>query len=248
MKQRIAVVTGAGSGIGRAVALGLAESDFYVVLTGRTRSKLEETLALSEKPDHMVIIPSDVSDPASVHDLFKEVWHSLGRLDLLFNNAGTNITGPLEDLTYEDWKTVIDTNLTGAFLCCQAAFRIMKKQSPTGGRIINNGSISAHVPRPEAVAYTCSKHAITGLTKSTALEGRKYDICCSQIDIGNVDTAMVDRMKSGTIQADGNYKVEPTFDLRHVVDAIHYMANLPLSANVQFMTVMASKMPYIGRG
>lgn len=248
MDARYAMVTGAGSGIGRAVALALVREGYHVCLTGRTLRHLEESRDMTDHPGHTIVISTDVTDPEAVRYLFEETDQSFGRLDLLFNNAGVNITGPLEDLSYQDWKSVIDTNLTGAFLCCQSAFKMMKQQSPRGGRIINNGSISAYVPRPEAVAYTCSKHAITGLTRSTSLEGRKYDICCGQIDIGNVATAMADRMKRGTIQADGSYQVEPTFDLQHVVDAVLYMANLPLSANVPFMTVMASKMPYIGRG
>jgi NAD(P)-dependent dehydrogenase (short-subunit alcohol dehydrogenase family) len=195
------------------------------------------------------VVPTDVSDPASVRALFANTKHTFGRLDLLFNNAGSGAPPvPLEDLTYEQWKTVVDVNLTGAFLCTQEAFKIMKSQQPRGGRIINNGSISAHAPRPNSAPYTSTKHAITGLTKSTSLDGRKYDIACGQIDIGNAATAMTARMKNGVPQANGSIEVEPTMDAQHVARAVVYMASLPLDANVQFMTVMATKMPFVGRG
>ena len=242
------LITGAGSGIGRAASLAFLQRNNQVVLTGRNVAKLNETKQLSKQLDNAHVFPADVTDPEAVKMLFERIKSEFGKLDLVFNNAGINIIGPLEDLTFNQWKSVIDTNLTGAFLCTQEAFKMMKNQTPQGGRIINNGSISAYVPRPNAIAYTCSKHAITGLTRSTSLEGRKYNICCGQIDIGNVDTSMAKRMKSGTLQADGSLQIEPTFDLQHVVEAIIYMASLPLEANVQFMTVMASQMPFIGRG
>lgn len=242
------MVTGAGSGIGRAVSIAFLEVGYQVVLTGRKLSSLKQTKQMSTHPVNAHAFPADVTDPQAVAKLFKKISKKFGRLDLVFNNAGINITGPIEDITPLQWKSVIDTNLTGAFLCTQQAFKIMKDQDPQGGRIINNGSISAYVPRPEATAYTCSKHAITGLTRSTSLEGRKYNICCGQIDIGNVETPMAHRMKTGTLQADGSTQIEPTFGIQHVVDAVLYMAALPLEANVQFMTVMASQMPFIGRG
>lgn len=247
MTSKIAVVTGAGSGIGRAVALGLARSGFTLVLAGRRLTPLAEVAR--EVGPEAIAVPTDVSDKSSVDSLFDSVKRHFGRLDLLFNNAGTGSPpAPLEDLSYGQWKAVIDTNLTGAFLCTQAAFRLMKSQDPRGGRIINNGSISAVTPRPRMVAYTASKHAISGLTKTTSLEGREYDIACGQIDIGNAATAMAGPMMQGTLQADMSVKPEPTFDVRHVADAVVYMAGLPLSANVLFMTVMATNMPFVGRG
>jgi NAD(P)-dependent dehydrogenase (short-subunit alcohol dehydrogenase family) len=247
--NKYALVTGAGTGIGQAVSIGLLQHGYHVALTGRHEKTLIETAALSGVlPSQYLIIPADITDPVSVADLFNTIKSSWGRLDLLFNNAGTNTKGLLEDISYESWRSVIDTNLTGAFLCTQQAFQIMKAQSPQGGRIINNGSISASVPRPNSAPYTASKHAITGLTKSTSLDGRKYNIACGQIDIGNVDTTMAQSMKTGMPQANGTIAIEPTFDVKHVTDAILYMARLPLDANVQFMTVMASAMPFIGRG
>ena len=240
--QRVALITGAGSGIGRHVAHGLLEAGYRVVLAGRRRDALEETRAGDERA---TVVPADVSDPASVEALFS----GLDRLDVLFNNAGTFGTpGPLEDLAVEDWKTVVDTNLTGAFLCAQAAYRVMKAQDPRGGRIINNGSISAHVPRPHAVAYTATKHAITGLTRAISLEGRAHDIACGQIDVGNAATEMAAAMQTGVLQANGSIAAEPVMDVAHTAAAVVYMAGLPLDANVEFMTIMATKMPYIGRG
>ncbi len=247
---KVAVVTGAGSGIGKRTALALLESGYSVSLAGR-RLKLLETTAREAGAGNSsaLVVPTDVTEPNSVRDLFAKTKDTFGRLDLLFNNAGTGTPPiPLEDLSYEQWKTVVDTNLTGAFLCTQEAFRIMKSQHPRGGRIINNGSISAHTPRPDSAPYTATKHAITGLTKSTSLDGRKYDIACGQIDIGNAATEMTKRMKTGVPQADGSIAVEPTMDLDHVASAVMYMASLPLEANVQFLTVMATKMPHIGRG
>ncbi|MBY0528101.1 MAG: SDR family oxidoreductase [Gemmataceae bacterium] len=249
-KQQVALVTGAGSGIGRAAALALLKEGYSVVLTGRRRDALEKT-AGDAGPDQVraIIAPADVADPASVHSLFDTLKAALGRLDVLFNNAGMGAPPvPLEDLTVEQWRRVVDVNLTGAFLCTQAAFRLMKEQAPRGGRIINNGSISAHTPRPNSAPYTATKHAITGLTKSTALDGRKYDIACGQIDIGNAGTEMTARMKSGVPQASGENAVEPTMDVDCVARAVVYMASLPLDANVLFMTVMATKMPFVGRG
>ncbi|MFL6620583.1 MAG: SDR family oxidoreductase [Povalibacter sp.] len=244
---RIALVTGAGSGIGRAVSLALARNGFRVLLSGRQREKLERVAKESGGSCH--VLPADVSDPHSVTQLFARIGMEFGRLDLLFNNAGTGAAPtPLEDLPVEAWRKVIDTNLTGTFLCTQAAFKLMKEQAPRGGRIINNGSISASVPRPLMVAYTASKHAVSGLTKATSLEGRRYDIACGQIDIGNTATDMAAAMVTGTLQADMSVKVEPTFDVRHVADAVLYMANLPLDANVLFMTLTATTMPFVGRG
>jgi NAD(P)-dependent dehydrogenase (short-subunit alcohol dehydrogenase family) len=247
---KIGIVTGAGSGIGRAVALALLREGYSIVLAGRRREPLERTIAEagSDGPRARVV-PADVSDPASVQALFDAAKDAFGRLDLLFNNAGTGAPAiPLEELTVEQWRRVVDVNLTGAFLCTQAAFRLMKEQTPKGGRIINNGSISAHAPRPNSAPYTASKHAITGLTKSTALDGRKYDIACGQIDIGNAATDMTARMKDGVMQANGAIAVEPTMDVENVARAVVYMASLPLDANVLFLTVMASKMPFVGRG
>jgi NAD(P)-dependent dehydrogenase (short-subunit alcohol dehydrogenase family) len=248
--QRIALVTGAGSGIGRATALALLAEGYSVVLAGRRREALEQTIAAAgEAGARALVIPTDVSDPASVDALFQAVRDRFGRLDLLFNNAGTNVPAiPLEELSFEQWRRVVDVNLTGVFLCTQAAFRIMKEQSPRGGRIINNGSISAYAPRPNSAPYTATKHAITGLTKSAALDGRKYDIACGQIDIGNAETELTARMKEGVLQARGDRAPEPTMDVAHVARALLYMASLPLDANVLFLTVMATKMPLVGRG
>lgn len=248
--KRIALVTGAGSGIGKQISLALLRDGYAVVLAGRRIEPLQETVkAAGEFGEHALVVPADVSDPASVKNLFAKTKEKFGRLDLLFNNAG--IFAPpmsLEELSYEQWKSAVDINLTGVFLCTQEAFRIMKEQIPRGGRIINNGSISAHAPRPFSVSYTATKHAITGLTKSTSLDGRRYDIACGQIDIGNASTDMTELMKKGTLQADGSTQVEPTMDAGHVAKAILYMDSLPLDANVQFMTVMATKMPFVGRG
>jgi NAD(P)-dependent dehydrogenase (short-subunit alcohol dehydrogenase family) len=249
-RERVAVVTGAGSGIGRAVARALLDEGWRVGLAGRRESALAETLrAADEAACRGVPVPTDVTDAASVRALFDRVRSELGRVDLLFNNAGLfGAPAPFGDVSTEQWKAVIDTNLTGTFLCAREAFRAMRDQRPPGGRIINNGSISAHAPRPHAAAYTSSKHAITGLTKAIALDGRAHDIACGQIDIGNAATDMTTAMAQGVLQADGSVAAEPTIDARHVVDAVLYMARLPLEANVPFMTVMASGMPYIGRG
>ena len=248
--HRVAVVTGAGTGIGKHSALALLEEGYAVVLAGRRKEPLEETAAEAKSAaSRALVVPTDVGDPAAVRALFARTMEAFARLDLLFNNAGIGAPpAPLEDLTYEQWKAVVDVNLTGAFLCTQEAFRIMKSQQPRGGRIINNGSISAHAPRPNSAPYTSTKHAITGLTKSTALDGRKYDIACGQIDIGNAETPLTARMKQGVPQANGSIAVEPTMDVRHVARAVVYMASLPLDANVQFLTVMATKMPFVGRG
>ncbi len=248
--RKVAIVTGAGTGIGRCVALELLRDGYAVALAGRRREPLEETaLAGREFAAPSLIVPTDVGDPSAVHALFAQTKAAYGRLDLLFNNAGIGAPPiPLEDLTFDQWKKVVDINLTGAFLCTQEAFRIMKDQTPRGGRIINNGSISAQAPRPNSAPYTSTKHAMTGLTKSTSLDGRKYDIACGQIDIGNAATALTAAMKRGVPQPNGTTMVEPTFDPLHVARAVLYVANLPLDANVQFMTVMATKMPLIGRG
>ncbi len=243
---KIALVTGAGTGIGRAAALALLEAGYQLALTGRRRDPLEETAAGA--PDRCLVHPADISRPAEVDSLFHAVKSRFGRLDVLFNNAGASAGGKLEDLEIDAWRRVVDVNLTGVFLCTQGAFRIMKDQDPQGGRIINNGSISAHVPRPYSIAYTATKHAVTGLTKSTALDGRRYDIACGQIDIGNAATEMTAAMAKGVPQADGSFAPEPMMDVSAVADAVVFMAGLPLSANVQFMTVMATKMPFIGRG
>src|SRR5215471_4035526 len=247
---RTAVVTGAGSGIGKAVALALLHKGYQVALAGRRKDALEQVvIEAGLSGTRALAVPTDVSDPESVKALFSKVKESFGRLDLLFNNAGVGAPGVnLEDLSFEQWKTVVDINLTGAFLCTQQAFRVMKSQEPRGGRIINNGSISAHAPRPNSVPYTSTKHAITGLTKCTSLDGRKYDIACGQIDIGNAETPLTERMKKGVPQANGTVEAEPTMDADHVGRAVVYMASLPLDANVQFLTVMATKMPFIGRG
>ncbi len=248
--DKIAIVTGAGSGIGKAVALALLQEGYAVVLAGRRKERLEAT-ALEGKGSgaRTLVVPTDVGDPASVKALFAKTKETFGRLDVLFNNAGTGAPPvPLEDLTYEQWKTVVDANLTGVFLCTQEAFKIMKSQQPRGGRIINNGSISAHAPRPNSAPYTSTKHAVTGLTKVTSLDGRKYDIACGQIDIGNAATEMTARMAKGVAQANGSVEVEPTMDVSNVARSVVLMASLPLDANVQFLTVMATKMPFVGRG
>lgn len=250
-RKRVAVVTGAGSGIGRAAALALLRDGYSVALAGRRVETLEQTQSLAgDKADQTIGVPTDVGDPASVKNLFEKTKEAFGgRLDVLFNNAGSGTPAiPLEDLTFEQWTTVVNANLTGAFLCTQEAFRIMKAQDPKGGRIINNGSISAHTPRPFSAPYTSTKHAISGLTKSTSLDGRAYDIACGQIDIGNAVTEMTERMANGVPQANGTTMVEPRMDVEHVADAIVHMANLPLDANVQSMTIMATKMPFVGRG
>lgn len=245
--MKVALVTGAGSGIGRASALALSSAGYSVVLTGRRESELEKTAGLSTGPTR--VVRADISQPAEVRDLFQATREAFGRLDVLFNNAGMGAPGvPFEDLTYEQWTAVLGVNLTGAFLCSQEAFRMMKSQDPAGGRIINNGSISAHVPRPNSAPYTATKHAITGLTRSLSLDGRKHNIACSQIDIGNAATEMTERMTAGVPQANGTTMIEPRMNVQHVADAIVYMANLPLDANVQFITVMATAMPFIGRG
>jgi NAD(P)-dependent dehydrogenase (short-subunit alcohol dehydrogenase family) len=247
--KKVAVVTGAGTGIGKAAALALLKEGYSVAFAGRRAEPLEKAVEQSGAGARAIAVPTDVGNPQSVSALFAKVKASFGRLDVLFNNAGMGAPAvPMEELTYEQWKSVIDANLTGAFLCTQEAIRMMKAQQPMGGRIINNGSISAHAPRPNSVAYTSSKHAITGLTKSTSLDCRKYDIACSQIDIGNAATEMTERMTKGVLQAHGATLVEPRMDVQHVADAIVFMSKLPLDANVQFMTIMATKMPFVGRG
>ncbi len=248
-QHKVAIVTGAGSGIGRAVALALSAEGYSLALAGRRREPLEETAAAGAAGDRALVVPTDVSDPAAVAALFQNTTEAFGRLDLLFNNAGVTAPPiPIEELGLEHWRAVVDVNLTGAFLCTQAAFRVMKAQTPRGGRIINNGSVSAYVPRPNSAPYTATKHAITGLTRSSSLDGRKYDIACGQIDIGNAATEMTAPMADGVPQADGSIAVEPRMDTDAVACAVVYMASLPLDANVQFLTVMATKMPYIGRG
>lgn len=244
--SKIALVTGAGSGIGRAVARTLHRNGYTVVLAGRRAVELERT---ASGADRYLPVPTDLTDPAAVAALFNTIRSRYGRLDVLFNNAGMSAPGvPFDELTWDQWKQVVDINLNGAFLCAQHAFGMMKKQDPRGGRIINNGSISAQTPRPNSAPYTSTKHAITGLTKSLALDGRAFDICCGQIDIGNAATEMTERMTAGVPQADGSLKVEARMDVQHVADAVLYMASLPLAANVLTMTVMASKMPLVGRG
>jgi NAD(P)-dependent dehydrogenase (short-subunit alcohol dehydrogenase family) len=241
---KVALVTGAGSGIGRAVSLALHSAGYRTVLAGRRAAPLEQTASSGD-----LVVPTNVANPDSVRNLFAKTKEAFGRLDVLFNNAGIGAPGvPIEDLTYDQWNAVLQVNLTGAFLCAQEAIRIMKAQQPRGGRIINNGSISAHVPRPNSAPYTATKHAITGLTRSISLDGRNFDIACSQIDIGNAATELTERMAAGIVQANGSTMIEPRMDLKHVADAVVYMANLPLDANVQFMTVMATTMPFIGRG
>jgi NAD(P)-dependent dehydrogenase (short-subunit alcohol dehydrogenase family) len=246
---KVALVTGAGSGIGRAVALALHGAGYAVVLAGRRQEQLDRTIALAASSAPLLAVPTDVGQPDSVRALFSTIREKFGRLDVLFNNAGATAPAiPMEELTYEQWNAVVSVNLTGAFLCAQQAIRLMKTQQPRGGRIINNGSISATAPRPNSAPYTATKHAITGLTKSISLDGRAWDIACGQIDIGNAATEMTERMKVGVAQADGSLRPEPRMDVRHVADAVLYMVNLPLEANVQFMTVMATCMPLIGRG
>ena len=248
--EKVALVTGAGSGIGKAVTLALANAGYAVVLAGRREEPLAAVAESAQKAGLRALsVPTDVSDPVSVKRLFAQVQDTFGRLDVLFNNAGVFPPAKsLEELSFEQWQTAVNINLTGAFLCTQGAFQLMKTQTPKGGRIINNGSISAYVPRPHAVAYTATKHAITGLTKATSLDGRAYDIACGQIDVGNAASDMTAAMTKGVLQPDGSHRAEPVMDVDHVADAVVHMANLPLEANVQFMTVMATKMPYIGRG
>ena len=247
---KVAIVTGAGSNIGRRTSIALLQEGYCVALAGRRVEALQSTVKdAGSAGSRALVVPSDVTSPAAIEALFAKTKETFGRLDLLFNNAGIGAPGILlEDLSYEQWKAVVDTNLTGSFLCTQQAFKIMKSQNPRGGRIINNGSVSAQVPRVNSAPYTATKHAITGLTKSTALDGRKYEIACGQIDIGNAASEMTQRMAAGTPQANGSVAVEPTMAADDVARAVVYMASLPLSANVQFMTIMATKMPYIGRG
>jgi NAD(P)-dependent dehydrogenase (short-subunit alcohol dehydrogenase family) len=247
---KVALVTGAGSGIGRAVSLSLLAAGYGVVLAGRRISALNESVELAGAHlANALAVAADVSDPASVHALFEAAQNRFHRLDLLFNNAGTGAPAvPMDELTYEQWKAVVDINLTGVFLCTQAAFKQMRSQSPKGGRIINNGSISAHAPRPFSAPYSATKHAVTGLTKATSLDGRAHNIACGQIDIGNAATDMTTRMAQGILQANGSMMAEPRMDVQHVANAVLHMASLPLEANVQFMTVMAAAMPFVGRG
>ena len=248
--MKVAMVTGAGSGIGRASALALLDAGYHVVLAGRRADALNETATLAGALGaNALAVPTDATDPVAVKALFAATHARFGRLDVLFNNAGTGAPAiPMDELTFEQWKAVVDINLTAVFLCTQQAFKLMKSQTPRGGRIINNGSISAYAPRPFSAPYTATKHAITGLTKSTSLDGRAHDIACSQIDIGNAASDMTNRMTTGVPQANGSMMVEPRMDLKHVADAVVHMASLPLEANIQFMTVMATKMPYVGRG
>ena len=247
---KVAIVTGAGSGIGKAVATAFLKSGYRVALAGRRQELLEKAVSdAGATKDNALAIPTDVANPESVRALFAKTKAAFGRLDVLFNNAGVGAPPVnMEDLTFEQWKNVVDINLTGVFLCTQEAIRLMKDQTPRGGRIINNGSISAHAPRPNSAPYTATKHAITGLTKSTSLDGRKYDIACGQIDIGNAHTELAARMASGVPQANGQIAIEPLMDVAHVASSVVYMASLPLDANVQFLTVMATKMPFVGRG
>jgi NAD(P)-dependent dehydrogenase (short-subunit alcohol dehydrogenase family) len=247
--SRIALITGAGSGVGRAAAVTLANDGFSVALAGRRADALEQTAAMIGATARTLVVPTNVADPLSVAELFQTVKRTFGRLDLLFNNAGTSAPPVLlEDITPEQWRHVVDVNLSGLFYCTQEAFKLMKEQQPRGGRIINNGSISAQTPRPNSGPYTATKHAVTGLTKSTALDGRKYDIACGQIDIGNADTDMAAKMKTGMPQANGSTAIEPVMDVEYVARAVSYMASLPLNANVLTLTVMATKMPLVGRG
>jgi NAD(P)-dependent dehydrogenase (short-subunit alcohol dehydrogenase family) len=250
MASKVAIITGASSGIGKAVALAFMRERYAVVLAGRRQEMLQQTAMEGRQFNSpSLVVPTDVRSPEAVRQLFAKTRETFGRLDVLFNNAGIGAPPvPLEDLSYDRWLAVIETNLTGPFLCTQEAFRIMKAQDPRGGRIINNGSISAHAPRPNSAPYTATKHAMTGLTKSTSLDGRQYDIACGQIDIGNAGTELTARMGQGVPQANGSISPEPTFDLHHVAEAVLYMARLPLDANVQFMTIMATKMPFVGRG
>jgi NAD(P)-dependent dehydrogenase (short-subunit alcohol dehydrogenase family) len=247
---KIALVTGAGSGIGRAAALALQKAGYAVVVAGRRQAEIEKTAAMAVQPGGpMLAVSTDVSQPESVKELFARTREAFGRLDVLFNNAGMGAAAiPMDELTFDQWSSVVGVNLTGSFLCAQEAMRMMKAQNPRGGRIINNGSISAYTPRPNSAPYTCTKHAISGLTKCIALDGRPHDIACSQIDIGNAATELTERMTTGILQADGSKKVEPRMDLKHVADAVVFMADLPLDTNVLFMTVMATKMPFTGRG
>jgi NAD(P)-dependent dehydrogenase (short-subunit alcohol dehydrogenase family) len=247
--NKVAIVTGAGTGIGKAVSLALLEDGYRVALAGRRKEPLERAVAESSAGPRAMAIPTDVRDVQSVRALFAKTKEAFGRLDLLFNNAGVGAPGrPLEEISLEQWQAVVETNLTGVFLCTQEAIKLMKDQEPRGGRIINNGSLSAHVPRPNSAPYTATKHAVTGLTRSTSLDGRKYDIACGQIDIGNAHTELAARMADGVPQANGSIAVEPLMDVNHVARAVVHMASLPLDANVQFMTIMATKMPFVGRG
>ncbi|MCU0804757.1 MAG: SDR family oxidoreductase [Burkholderiales bacterium] len=248
--DKVAIVTGAGSGVGKATALAFLRDGYRVALAGRRKDALDATVAAAGAAGaRALVVPTDVASPDSVKALFAKTKAEWGRVDVLFNNAGVNAPGiPLEDLTFEQWKNVVDINLTGMFLCIQEAFRVMKDQDPRGGRIINNGSISAHAPRPNSAPYTATKHAVTGLTKCASLDGRKYDIACGQIDIGNARTEMAERMAKGVPQANGTIAVEPLMDVNQVADAVLHMAGLPLETNVQFMTIMATKMPFVGRG
>ncbi len=246
---KVAIITGAGSGIGKATALVFLNDGYSVAFAGRRKDVLEAAIReAGSNASRAIAVPTDIGSPDAVKNLFSKTREKFGRVDVVFNNAGFGASFPIEELPFERWKAVVDTNLTGTFLCIQEAFRIMKSQSPRGGRIINNGSVSAHVPRPNSTAYTATKHGITGLTKSASLDGRKYDIACCQIDIGNAMTETASRLSRGTQQADGSIKGEPMMDVQHVANSVLYMASLPLDANVQFMTVMATKMPYIGRG
>lgn len=246
---KVAIVTGGGSGIGKHSALALLEDGYSVTIAGRRAGALEETVKDADAGDKIIAVSTDVGDPESVKTLFSRTIEAFGRLDVVFNNAGGGAPRvPLEDLTFEQWQGVVGANLTGTFLCTQEAIKIMKSQTPMGGRIINNGSISAHVPRPDSAPYTATKHGVTGLTKATSLDGRKYNIACGQIDIGNAATDMTSRMSDGTTQPNGSMMIEPTFDVNHVAETIVYMSNLPLETNIQFVTIMATKMPYIGRG
>ena len=249
MDKKVAIVTGAGSGVGRATSLALLREGYHVALAGRRADALTETIAeAGDAASRAIAVPTDIGNPEAVRALFAKTKEAFGRLDLLFNNAGTGARGLLEDLTYEQWQSVVDTNLTGAFLCTQEAFKIMKDQDPRGGRIINNGSVSAHTPRPNSSPYTATKHAITGLTKSTSLDGRKYDIACGQIDIGNASTPMASYMTQGAMQANGVMEPEPVIDVEHVARSVVQMASLPLDTNILFLTIMATKMPFVGRG